>query len=199
MRPGPSQPRGGLPVALAMTVAYFADIGALVRNLLQIALGETVAHELPIALDGRAHDRRVGGKRRAVDRNDAGYRELVEHFDEAPKADAIAVFVPGPVGHVRHRRAARGRRQHGPRHRLGRIPFLDIDDDPHRHAGAVRQLQRRAIRDRRISDPVGRQHHCLSSSRLGAGRFGVGRFAAGGFAAAGFAGCGFCRTISHCH
>ena len=44
---------------------------------------------------------------------------------------------------------------------LGRVPFLDIDDHPHRHAGAVRQLQRRTLGDRRIGDAVGRQHRPL--------------------------------------
>ena len=79
----------------------------------------------------------------------------------APEADAVTVFMPGPVRNVRHRRTAGRRRQHRARHDLLRVPFLDIDDHPHRHARAVRQLQRRAVGDRRIGDAVGRQHRPL--------------------------------------
>ena len=131
---------------------------ALVLHLLHVALGETVTHEFPIALDGRAHDRRISGDRRAVDGEHRRNRELIEQFDEPPEADAIAVFVPGPIRHVGHGRAAGGRRQYGARHRLGEVPLLDIDDDPHHHAGAVRQIERRAVGNRRVGKAVGRQH-----------------------------------------
>src|SRR5580698_3645973 len=71
-------------------LARFADVGALVRHLLHVALGKAVAHELPFALERGAHDRRIGLKCRAIDGDDAGNGELVEHFDEAPEADPVA-------------------------------------------------------------------------------------------------------------
>ena len=91
-------------------VAGLADVGALVRHFLHVALGEAVPHELPFARDRGAHDGRIGGDRRAVDGERHRDRELIEQFGEAPEADPVAVFVPGPVGHVRasasRRRAA---------------------------------------------------------------------------------------------
>ena len=71
VRPGPSQPRGGLPVAL-ISLAHLADIGALVLDLLHVALGEAVADELPLALDRRLHDRRERLDGAAVDREHGG-------------------------------------------------------------------------------------------------------------------------------
>ncbi len=135
-----------------------ADVLALVLDLLHVALGEAVTHELPIARLRGLDDLRIGRERRAVDGEHAGNLELVEYLEHAPEADAVAVFVPGPVRNVGAGRAAGRRRQHGARHRQVRVPFLDIDDHPDRHARAVRKLQRRAGRDRRIGDAFGRQH-----------------------------------------
>ena len=146
-----------------------ADVGALVLHFLHIALGESVADEFPLSFDRRAHDRRISGKRRAVDGEHGGDRKFVKHLDEPPKADTVAVFVPGPVGDVGHRRAAGRRREHRARHRLGRVPLFDIDDDPHRHTGAARQFERRTLVDSRIGDAIGRQHALLRPSSLSRG------------------------------
>src|SRR6266851_7556454 len=64
---------------------------------------------------------------------------IVEHLEQPPKPDAVAVFMPGPVRNVRGRRAACGWRKYRARHRLPGIPLLDVDDHPHRHARGVRQ------------------------------------------------------------
>jgi len=67
--------------------------------------------------------------------------ELVEHLEQAPEADAVAIFVPGPVRNVGAGRASGRRREHGTRHGQLRIPLLDIDDHPNGDARAVRKLQ----------------------------------------------------------
>src|SRR4029077_11493753 len=86
-----------------------ADVVALVRDLLPVLLAEAVADELPLPFARGPHDRPVAGDRRAVDRQDGRDAEIVEHLEHAPETDPVAVFVPGPVRDVRHRRAA-GRR-----------------------------------------------------------------------------------------
>ena len=141
------------------------DVGLLVRHLLHVALGEAVADELPVALVRRLHDRRIGLDGAAVDRQHAGNGELVEHLEHPPEADAVAVFVPAPVRNVGRRRAAGRRRQHRARHHVLRVPVLDIDDHPDRHARAAGELQRRPLGNGRIGDAIGRQH----SPRCGAG------------------------------
>jgi hypothetical protein len=88
----------------------------------------------------------------------AGNGEGVEHFQHAPEAHAIAVFMPGPVGDVGHGRPARRRSDDGPGHRLVDVPFLDVDDDPHGQARAVRQYQRRPLTDRGVGQSFVRQH-----------------------------------------
>ena len=55
-----------------------------------------------------------------------------------------------PMHHVGHQRHAGRRRQQLPRHRLADVPHLVIDDGPEHDAGIARQLERRAIDDRRI-------------------------------------------------
>ena len=144
------------------------DVGLLVRHLLHVALGEAVADEFPVALVRRLDDRRIGLDGAAVDRQHAGNRELVEHLEHAPEADAVAVFVPAPVRNVGRRRAAGRRCQHGARHHVLRVPVLDIDDHPDRHARAAGKLQRRPLGDGRIVDAIGRQH----ARRCGAGLVG---------------------------
>ena len=101
---------------------------------------------------------RIGLDGDAVDVHHAGNLEVVINLQQPPEADAVAVFVPAPVGNVGHRRAAGRRGQDRARHGLRRVPFLDIGDGPHHHARALRQLQRLALDDRRIGDAIVRQH-----------------------------------------
>ena len=84
--------------------------------------------------------------------------ELVEHLEQAPEADAVAVFVPGPVRNVGHRRAAGGRADHRAGHGLADVPFLDVDDHPHGEARAVGQHERRALVIGGVGQSFVRQH-----------------------------------------
>src|SRR5262245_12250776 len=163
-QPGPEPSARPLAGRLGDDLGTLADVGALVFDLLHVALGIAVADELPFALDAGLDDIGKGFDRGAVDVHDAGNLELVIDLQQAPEADAVAVFVPAPVGDIRHGRTAGGRREHGARHGLGRIPFLHVGDGPDRHARAVRQLERLAIDDGRIVEAVVRQH---ADGRLG--------------------------------
>ena len=135
-----------------------ADVGALVFHLLHVALCVAVADELPVALDASLYDVGIGFDRDSIDVHHAGNLEVVIDLQKPPEADSVAVFVPAPVRNVGHRRAAGRRRQHGARHGLGRVPVFDIGDRPHRHARALRQLERLARRDRGIIETIIRQH-----------------------------------------
>jgi hypothetical protein len=44
-------------------------------------------HKLPLAIVRGRDDLRIGGDRRAVDRERTGHLELVEDYDEAPEPD----------------------------------------------------------------------------------------------------------------
>src|SRR5260221_3188236 len=96
--------------------------------------------------------------RRAVDRQHRGDAEIVEHLEHAPETDPVAVFVPGPIRDVGHRRAAGRRGQDSTRHRLVDVPFLDIDDDPDREPRPVGERERFALGDRGIIQPFGGEH-----------------------------------------
>ena len=77
MRPGPSQPRGRLPGRLLDYFGALADVGALVLDLLHVALGVAMADEFPFAFDASLHDVGVGLHRDAVDVHDARNLEVV--------------------------------------------------------------------------------------------------------------------------
>src|SRR5262249_54315954 len=82
----------------------------------------------------------------------------LEQVEEPPDADPHAVFVPAPVRHVRKQRLSGRRRQDLPRHRLADVPDFEIDDAPEDETLVVRQLERRAIDDRRKCSALARQH-----------------------------------------
>ena len=79
-------------------------------------------------------------------------------IEEAPAADAHAVFVPAPVRHVGHHRKSGRRRQHLARHRPADIPYLVVDDAPEHEAGAAGQFQGRAVDDGGIVAALARKH-----------------------------------------
>ena len=128
-----------------------ADVVALVRHLLHVALGMAVAEEFPVAVDAGLDDVRIGERGDAVDVHHARHLEVVIDLQQPPEADPVAVFVPAPVRDVGHRRTAGRRGKYRARHGLRRVPFLDIGDGPHRHARALRQLEWLALGDRRNS------------------------------------------------
>src|SRR5215204_6032854 len=128
VRPGLSQPRGGLPVK-----SLIAEIvSAIARRWSStLCIGRWTK---PWPMNSQP-------------------ASLAEHLDEAPEADPHAVLVPGPVRQVGQERLAHRRRQDGARHRAGRAPVLDVDDGPDRDAGVARKLQRTAAVDRLVGDP----------------------------------------------
>src|SRR5262249_21741271 len=81
----------------------FADVGALVLDLLHVALGVAVADEFPIAIDAGLHDIRVRLYGDTVDVHHTGDLEIVVDLQKAPEANAISVFMPAPVRNIRHR------------------------------------------------------------------------------------------------
>src|ERR1700733_13185223 len=82
-------------------IGGLADILALVLDLLHIALGKAVAHEFPVAFLCRIDDRGIRRERRTIDGERGRNLEVVEDLEQAPEADAVAIFVPGPVRDVR--------------------------------------------------------------------------------------------------
>src|SRR6476661_2142441 len=136
----------------------FTDVGALVLDLLHVALGEAVADELPFAVEARLDDVGIGLDGNAVDVHHAWNLEVIVDLQEAPEADAVAVFMPAPVGDVGHWCAAGRRRNHRARHGLRWVPFLDIGNRPYHHARPLRELQRLALYDGGIVETVVRQH-----------------------------------------
>jgi hypothetical protein len=138
-----------------------ADRLALVVEPVHRDLHEAVAHELPPRGKRRLGDPRIGVADIAVDRERRGDAELAQHLEQPPEADPHAVLVPGPVGQVRQQRLTHRGWQHCTGHRPLDGPLLDVDDRPHREAGAIGQGQLRPIDDRRIGYALTRLHRCL--------------------------------------
>ena len=141
VRPGPSQPRGRLPGDRRIAIGGLCDVLALVLDLLHVALAKAVTHEFPVALICGIDDCAVAAIAEPLIASTAGTPKSSNTCEQPPEADAVAIFVPGPVRDVGHRRAAGRRRQHRARHRRVDVPFLDIDDDPHRQARPTGQFQ----------------------------------------------------------
>jgi hypothetical protein len=138
-----------------------ADRPALVIEPVHRALHEAVAHEFPACGQRRLGDARIAVADIAVDRERRGDAEMAQHLEQAPEADPHAVLVPGPVGQVGQQRLTHRGRQHGTGHRPLDVPFLHIDDRPHREAGAIGQGQLRPIDNRRIGYALAQLHRGL--------------------------------------
>ena len=157
MRPGPSQPTGRLPVNRLQDAHRARDHRGLVRLLVDRALLVGVAHELPAGVLRLLGDARIVLAHARIDRERRADAEPREQIEEAPHADAHAVFVPAPVRHVGQHRLPGRRRQHLPRHRLADVPHFEVHDGPEHDARAAGQLQRRPVDDRRIVDALARE------------------------------------------
>src|SRR5262249_10338384 len=81
----------------------FDDIGAFVGNFLHVLLTEPMAHELPAAFMSGTRDGFVRGNSRAVDRQDSTNTKPSEVLQHPPDANAVPVFVPGPIRNIRLR------------------------------------------------------------------------------------------------
>src|SRR5690606_30638643 len=89
---------------------------------------------------------------------------IVEGFKQPPKANAVAVFVPRPIGNIRRWGAAGGWGENRARHGFPRAPFLAIHDNTVRNSCAVGQVEGLAVSDGGIGNSLSRQH-CYRSSR----------------------------------
>ena len=134
------------------------DHAGLVLLLVDRTLLPAVAHELPAGVLAGGGDARVVDRHARVDRQRRADAEALVQRVEAPEADAHAVLVPRPVGHVGQHGLARGRRQHLPRHRLGDVPDLEVDDGPDDDAVVARQLHHRTVDDGAERRALARNH-----------------------------------------
>src|SRR6266849_1976078 len=96
VRPGPSQPRGRLPVTLPMASAVFRMSSRSFVTFCMLRWVKPWPTELPFALGRGLHDVRIGVKSAAVDVHHAGNIEFVVDVQQTPEAHAIAVFMPAP-------------------------------------------------------------------------------------------------------
>ena len=151
------------------------DGRALILHLVHRLLHEAVAHEIPARLARGFADLRIELAHRAVDRERRLQLAASKRLDETPEADADAVFMPGPVRHVRQQRLSHRRRQHGAGHGRRRTPVLDIDDGPDRDPRVVGQAKLRPAMDRRVVKPAAN----AAADRIGHGLSPVGSRASG--------------------
>ena len=126
------------------------------HHLALAALGElvqaahvrlVVSHELPAELLRFVDDLRVRVAQLAVQRHGAAHAVARHHLHQAPDADAVAVVARRPGQDIGDQ-AARAARAVG--HALIQRKELDVRDDPHREARAVRPDELRPPRDRRV-------------------------------------------------
>ena len=131
---------------------------ALIVEMMHGTLDKPVAHELPFGVLGGVGDTWIIIANNAVQGQGRGDAEACQEFMNPPEPDPHAVFMPRPVGQVRQQRLAHGRRQDRTRLGLGAVPVLDVDDGPHRHAGAIGKLKFGSVDD-------GRKGHTVLKSR----------------------------------
>src|SRR5690606_33254992 len=83
----------------------------LVVDLVHWLLDVPMADEIPSGFQGSAAGGFIDGDCRAVHRKTRLKTAGVQRFEETPKADAHAVFMPGPVRNVRQKRLPHWRRK----------------------------------------------------------------------------------------
>ena len=101
---GPSQPAGRLPSNASIAAGRLLDqrpLRRLVEHALPLGIGPSVPHDLVAPRAERVHHLRAVAVDAAVDENRNRKIEPVEQVDQAPHPDAIAVFAPGVIEHVR--------------------------------------------------------------------------------------------------
>jgi hypothetical protein len=106
------------------------DHRTLILDLVDRHLVVGVAHELPAEPLSFLRDPRVVLAGAGIDREGRLDAEPLVELEEAPGADAHAVFVPAPVRHVGQQRQSGWCRQHLSRHRPSDVPDLVVDDGP---------------------------------------------------------------------
>ena len=141
----------------------FADSLTLVVELVHGPLQIPMTHEFPAGFEGGFGDPGVGFTDDPVDGQGRRDPEGLQTLVKTPEPDPHAVFVPGPVGQVRQQRLTHGRRQNLARHGIFDAPFLNVDDGPDGHTGAVGKCERRPVDDGGIWNSVFRDCHGLSS------------------------------------
>ena len=122
----------------------------------QLALLVVVRDQLAAALHGGLDHRQAPLAGHGIERAARRDAQLVEQFELPPDAHPLAVFAPGVVREIRHParkrvgqdgRPARVIRRVGV---LGQVPGFEIERDQQRNALAVRPLEPRPLRDRRV-------------------------------------------------
>ena len=144
-RPLPAA-RPARPVAAARrSLRWCRRFGGLVLDLLHVLLHEAVAHEFPARLLRGAGDLRVGGGGRPLRQAPpgCGTRRALPACARSRRECRIRARTNWEC---RAWASAHRRRQHGARHRLADVPYLDVDDHPHGEARAVGKRQEVAAR-----------------------------------------------------
>ena len=148
---GDSQPCGATPRFLGDAVAAGLEQLALVgfaHLALAVGVGVAVADDLVAALHAGSDQLRAIVVKRGVDER-GGRQRVVEEFEAAPHADAVAVVAPGIVQHVGFGTFRAERRAEA----LAESEVLDVESRDTPPAGAPPgQSIMRAPRDGRIGD-----------------------------------------------
>jgi hypothetical protein len=131
-------------------------------------LDPAMAAQVPAGVEAGIDDLRIDVTDRAVEHQSAARPELVEDALETPEADALAIFVPGPVWNVGHGLLdAAGRIDNRARHRRVDHPVLHIDAGPDHNLAAFGQRQGLASVNRLIADTVCRPVEAHDGSPCG--------------------------------
>ncbi len=150
-----AEPAPGLPAGELLDQLHrLPDGRALIRQQVHRPLDEAVTHELPAGLEHRAGDRLVGFHHVGIDGGGGADLPPGQRLQQPPEADPHPVVVPGPVGDVRHHGHALRRGQVLAGHRLLDVPLLDVDDGPHRDAGALGEGPLRAGGEGRVVEAI---------------------------------------------
>src|SRR5690348_18320786 len=117
-------------------------------------LHQRMAHEFPAPLTRRRSDARIDLDHLGIDRKRRADGVAVEGLEEAPHADAHAVFMPAPIRDIWLHGDSGRRWQYLPRHRPLDLPDFEIDHWPEDESQAVGQLERRSIDDGGIASTL---------------------------------------------
>ena len=93
-----------------------------------------------------------------------------ECLELPPESGPHAVFVPGPVRHVRKERLSHRRTENSAGHGVFDPPFLDVENDPNCEPLSIRQLESGAVDLRLIGDAIGESHATRSHIGRGSSR-----------------------------
>ncbi len=128
-------------------------LGVLVEVPVVARVVHAVRHVFPAALVHRPMDFGKHFEHRVVERHGAAHLVTVEHFQQAPEPDPVAVLAYAVVENVGVWRA-RPRITH-PNELGHELVVLDVRHDPQRYARIAGPAQRRSLDDRRVIEARG--------------------------------------------